>query len=126
MFGNLKVSTRLATSFGVVVLLLVIVMSLGISRMAVLNEHLHAITDENNPEAALANEIRVTAYDIGISLRDIIIFTDDETLRAKHQQLETDFQRMEEAFDGLNKMFTDIKSTTSTEKELLSKIRTQY
>jgi len=126
MFVNLKVSTRLATSFGVVVLLLVTVMSLGISRMAVLNEHLHAITDENNPEAALASELREASYAMGVFVRDIIIFTDNETLRAKHGQLEESFQHMDEALDKLNKMFTEIASTTSTEKELLTKIKTQY
>ena len=126
MFGNLKVSTRLATSFGVVVLLLVIVVSLGVSRMAVLNEHLHAITDENDPEASLATELRGASYAIGISVRDIIIFTDNETLRAKHRQLEADFQHMDEALEKLNKMFTEIASTTSTEKELLAKIKAQY
>ena len=126
MFGNLKVSTRLATSFGAVVLLLVIVMSLGVSRMAVLNEHLHAITDENNPEAALAGELRDASYAMGISVRDIIIFTDNETLKAKYRQLEEGFQHMDEALDRLNKMFTEIASTTSTEKELLTKIKTQY
>jgi methyl-accepting chemotaxis protein len=126
MFGNLKVSTRLATSFGVVVLLLVIVISLGISRMAVLNEHLHAITDENNPEAALASELRGASYAMGVSVRDIIIFTDNDTLRAKHRQLEEGLQHMDDGLDKLNKMFTEIASTTATEKELLTRIKTQY
>jgi len=126
MFGNLKVSTRLATSFGVVVLLLIVVMGLGVSRMAVLNEHLHAITDENNPEASLAAELREDSYAIGVSVRDIIIFTDNETLRAKREQLEVNTQHMNEALDKLNKMFTELASTTSTEKELLARIRTQY
>src|SRR3569833_3147635 len=126
MFGNLKVSTRLATSFGVVVLLLIVVLGLGVSRMAVLNEHLHAITDENNPEASLAAELREDSYAIGVSVRDIIIFTDNETLRAKREQLEVNTQHMNEALDKLNKMFTELASTTSTEKELLARIRTQY
>src|SRR5689334_22898048 len=106
MFGNLKVSTRLATSFGAVVLLLIVVIVLGISRMAVLNEHLHAITDENDPEAALAHELSAVSYAIGVSVRDIIIFTDDETLRAKHRLLVEQFQAMDEALEKLNKMFT--------------------
>jgi methyl-accepting chemotaxis protein len=126
MFGNLKVSTRLATSFGVVLLLLLIVMSLGVSRMAVLNEHLHAITDENNPESALASDLRGASYAMAVSVRDIIIFSDNETLRAKHRQLEESFQQMDQGLDELNKMFTEIASTTSTEKELLTKIKAQY
>jgi methyl-accepting chemotaxis protein len=126
MFADLKVSTRLAAAFGTIVVLLVIVISLGVSRMAVLNEHLHSITDENNPEAALANELRTIAYDIGVSVRDIIIITDSETLRVRHEELLGDFQHMDETLEKLNKMFTDIPSTTPTEKELLGKIRTAF
>jgi len=124
MFANLKVSTRLAAAFGTIIVLLLVVVGLGVSRMAVLNEHLHSITDENNPEASLADDLHTIAYDIGVSVRDIIIITDVEKMRARHEELLADYQRMDETLEKLNKMFTDIASTTSTEKELLSKIRT--
>ena len=61
MFADLKVSTRLAVAFGTIVVLLVIVITLGVSRMTVLNDHLHSITDENDPEASLANELQNVA-----------------------------------------------------------------
>src|ERR1700753_854133 len=126
MFADLKVSPRLAAAFGTIVVLLVVVISLGVSRMAVLNEHLHSITDENNPEASLANELRSIAYDMGVSVRDIIIITEAEQLRARHEELLSDFQHMDETVEKLNKMFSDIPSTTPTEKELLGKIRTAF
>ncbi len=101
MFADLKVSTRLAAAFGTIVVLLVIVISLGVSRMAVLNEHLHSITDENNPESSLANELRTIAYDMGVSVRDIIIITDNEAMRARHEELQGDFQHMDETSEKL-------------------------
>ena len=124
MFANLKVSTRLALAFGTIVVMLVIVSALGVSRMASLNEHMHAVTDENDPEARLASELNTIAYDIGVSVRDIIILTDAEALRARHEELEEDFRHMDETVGKLNKMFTDIASTTATEKDLLGKITT--
>jgi methyl-accepting chemotaxis protein len=126
MFADMKVSTRLAAAFGSIVVLLLIVIGLGVTRMAVLNEHLHAITDENNVEAALAVELHTAADAMGMAVRDIIIFTDDETLRAKHKGLEEDFQHLDDATDKLGKMFTELPSTTSTEKELLTKIRSAF
>jgi len=126
MFADMRVSTRLAAAFGAVVVLLMIVILLGITRMAVLSDHLHSITDENNPESSLAVELHTTAYDMGVSVRDIIIFTDAETLRVKHQNLQDDFQHMDDTMTKLNKMFTDIASTTAIEKELLSKIRSAF
>ena len=126
MFANLKVSTRLALAFGTIVVMLVIVSALGVSRMASLNEHMHAVTDENDPEARLASELNTIAYDIGVSVRDIIILTDAEALRARHEELEEDFRHMDETVGKLNKMFTDIASTTATEKDLLGKITTAF
>jgi methyl-accepting chemotaxis protein len=122
----LKVSTRLAAAFGTIVVLLVVLITLGVSRMAVLNEHLHSITDENDQEASLANELQTIAYDIGVSVRDIIILTDPEKLRSKHEELLGDYQHMDDTLEKLNRMFTEIPSTTANEKDLLSKIRTAF
>jgi methyl-accepting chemotaxis protein len=126
MFADMKVSTRLAAAFGSIVVLLLVVIGLGVTRMAVLNEHLHAITDENNVEGALAVELHTSADEIGMSVRDIIIFTDTETLRAKHKELEEHLQQLQDAADKLGRMFTELPSTTATEKELLAKIRSAF
>ncbi|MEA3179599.1 MAG: methyl-accepting chemotaxis protein [Gammaproteobacteria bacterium] len=126
MFADMKVSTRLAAAFGSIVVLLLIVIAVGVTRMGVLNDHLHAITDENNPEADLAVELSSVAYDIGVSVRDIVIFTDNETLKAKHEELERDFQQMDETLGKLNTMFTQIASTTPTEKDFLEKVRSAF
>ncbi len=124
MFADMKVSTRLAAAFGTIVVLLIVIISLGVSRMAVLNEHLHAITDVNDQEADLAKEMNTTAYDIGVSVRDIIILTEAQQLRAKHEELLGDIQHLDDTIEKLSQMFTEIPSTTANQKDLLSKIRT--
>src|SRR6185437_5659965 len=58
MFTDLKVGTRLALAFGAVLLLLVGMAVTGITRLSVVNDHLHAITDEIDVEARDAKEIR--------------------------------------------------------------------
>ncbi len=45
MFSNMKVATRLAVAFTIVLLLLLAVVGLGVSRLALINEGLRSITE---------------------------------------------------------------------------------
>src|SRR5882762_1157074 len=88
MFADMKVGTRLAMAFGAVLLLLIGVVLTGVSRMSLVNDHLHSITTENNVEAREANDIRASAFRIGLTVRDLIITTDEATLKGQREQLE--------------------------------------
>ncbi|MDB6090707.1 MAG: methyl-accepting chemotaxis protein, partial [Gammaproteobacteria bacterium] len=123
MFSDMKVGTRLALAFGAVLLLLVAVVLTGISRMSLVNDHLHAITDENNVEAREAKEIRGNALRVGATVRDLIITTDEATLKAQREELEATSKSLDVSVEKLGQMFTSLASTTPTEKELLGKIK---
>jgi len=123
MFADMKVSTRLAVAFGAVLLLLVGMLVTGISRMAVVNEHLHAITEENNVESREAKEIRGDAFRIGLVVRDIIITTDETTLKAQRAELTTAAQGFDSNIERLDQLFSALPSTTPTEKDLMSRIK---
>ena len=123
MFSNLKVAARLGVAFGAVVLLLVITLVTGISRMAVVNDHLHAITDENNVESRAAKEIRGEAFQIGVIVRDLIITTDLTTLKSERDQLATLARGLDERIEKLDQLFNSLASTTATEKELMGKLK---
>jgi methyl-accepting chemotaxis protein len=123
MFADMKVSTRLAVAFGAVLLLLIGMLVTGIGRMAVVNEHLHAITDENNVESRESKEIRGDAFQIGLVVRDLIITTDETALKAQRAQVTTDIQTMESNIEKLDQLFNSLPSTTPTEKDMMSKIK---
>jgi methyl-accepting chemotaxis protein len=123
MFADMKVGTRLALAFGAVLLLLVSVVLTAVNRMGVVNEHLRAITNENNVEARYANDIRVASYGIGLMVRDLIITTDDATLRIQRGRLDEAIKRLDSSVEKLDQMFTTLSSTTPTEKELMGKIK---
>ncbi len=76
MFSNMKVATRLAVAFTIVLLLLIAVVGLGISRLALINEGLRAITEENNVEMAHAEGMRSAAYETSIAVRNLVLLTD--------------------------------------------------
>jgi methyl-accepting chemotaxis protein len=92
MFSEMKVSTRLALAFGLVLVLLVSVVGLGISRMARVNEGLRAITEENNVEMTHANSMRAAAFQTSVSLRNMMLMSEADKLKAEdvilHQALQ--------------------------------------
>jgi methyl-accepting chemotaxis protein len=123
MFSDLKVGTRLGIAFGAVLLLLAVTLVTGISRMSVVNDHLHAITDENNVEARDAKEIRGDAFKIALTVRDLIITTDATTLKSEREDLTTLSHTLDERIEKLDQLFNSLASTTATEKELMAKIK---
>jgi methyl-accepting chemotaxis protein len=123
MFTDMKVGTRLALAFGAVLLLLVSVVLTAVNRMATVNEHLHAITEENNVEARYAKDIVGSSYRIGVIVRDLIITTDDATLRIQRGRLDEAIKSLDASVENLDRMFTTLSSTTPTEKELMGKIK---
>jgi len=123
MFTDLKVGTRLALAFGAVLLLLLGTLATGISRLALVDEHLHAITDENNVEAREAKEIRGKGFKIGLTVRDLIIDTDAAQLRKQREELNPLLQGFDEAITKLDQLFNSLASTTPAERELMAKIK---
>ena len=123
MFSDLKVGARLGIAFGAVLLLLALTLLTGISRMSVVDDHLHAITDENNVEARDAKEIRGDAFRIALIVRDLIITTDVTTLKSQREELTTLTHALDEQIETLDQLFNSLSSTTATEKELMAKVK---
>jgi methyl-accepting chemotaxis protein len=126
MFSEMKVSTRLALAFGLVLVLLVGVIGLGISRMARVNEGLRAITEENNVEMTHANSMRAAAFQTSVSLRNMMLMTEADKLKAEDVILHQAIQQFDSQADALEKMFQSIATTTPTEKDLLASIKKQW
>jgi methyl-accepting chemotaxis protein len=126
MFGDMKVRTRLGLSFGVVLLLLVGVIALGISRMAQVEEGLRTVTEENNVEMNHATGMRGAAFQVSVSLRNVILLTDDAQMKAEDVTLHKAYQDFEDQAVALDKQFTSIASTTQPEKDLLASARRQW
>jgi len=126
MFSDMKVSTRLMLAFGVVVFLLLSVIGVGVSRMARVNEGLRVITDEDMVEARHAVQMRSAAYEIAVSMRNMMLQTTDEKLEAEEARLRRAFEHFETEADTLDKLFTSIVTTTAAEKDLLTTVRKQW
>ncbi|HWK50256.1 MAG TPA: methyl-accepting chemotaxis protein [Steroidobacter sp.] len=122
MFNDMKVGTRLAMAFGVVVILLVGVVLVGVTRMANINEKLRAITQENAIQTAHAQEIRAASYALGTSSRNLIILTDEEQMKAEYVSIQASLEKSRVETAALKEMFNTLDSTTAKEKELFAKL----
>jgi methyl-accepting chemotaxis protein len=126
MFSSMKVGTRLAIAFGVVVVLLGAIIAVGVNRMAAINEGLRVVTEENNVEMSHATDMRGSIFASSLSIRNLMLYTDADKIAKDSQAVKTGIASFEEHLDGLSKMFDSIASTTATEKELLAKIRSEW
>jgi methyl-accepting chemotaxis protein len=64
MFKDMRVGTRLAFAFGLVVVLLIAVLILATTRMTSINESLRQITEINNEEIRHANGMEVESLSV--------------------------------------------------------------
>ena len=116
MFANLKIGVRLGLGFGLMALLLVVAIWLGLSRMALVDQNLEEITDDNNPQVFLANELHIAEYDTAVVLRNALILTSESDLRQLVQRYKEDKAKFAEAIEKLDHMFQTLPGTSQAEK----------
>jgi methyl-accepting chemotaxis protein len=87
-FTNMKVSTRLAAGFTIVVFLLIGVAYLGITRLGALNQSTESIVKNRYPVVAGANTVLNDLAEISISMRNILIMDDPNEIRKQLDHIE--------------------------------------
>ena len=119
---NMKVGTRLALGYALVLGLLAVIVGFGQLKMKEMQQHLKLITDVNNVEIALIGTMKESVSDRMIGLRNLAILTD----AARMTQEAADLRRYEttyvDAKDKLAKAFEN-PATTAEEKTYLAKLQ---
>jgi methyl-accepting chemotaxis protein len=119
--NNLKLSTRLALGFGLVLVLLVAVATIGISRMSSLNHQLEEIVNVNNRQTSLAMSMRMAINQVAVATRNIVLITDDAGMKAEVERLQKVRADYDAAEQALGKMF-DAPETRPEEKAMFANI----
>ncbi|MHB8916375.1 MAG: MCP four helix bundle domain-containing protein, partial [Thiobacillus sp.] len=78
MFKNMKIGMRLGAGFGLVLVLLSVIAFVGITRMAEMNDSIHAITKDKWPKTVMLNEIKEDSSTIAIALRNMMLTTNKD------------------------------------------------
>ncbi|GAB2868178.1 hypothetical protein GCM10027277_41730 [Pseudoduganella ginsengisoli] len=122
-FSKMKVGTRLAMGFGVVLILLVLVALLGVRSMATIQTRLDNIALVNNVEAGLASDMLLMTQDKAIAVRNVVLLTELADMQPENERLKKGTQKFAEAEAKLSKMFETQADTSAEEKAMLAKIK---
>jgi methyl-accepting chemotaxis protein len=85
--GKLKVVTRLALGFGLILVFLLGISVLGMVGMSRINDALTDITAVNNAETKLVSALRNALSQRAIAIRNIALLDDQEGMRVESQTL---------------------------------------
>jgi methyl-accepting chemotaxis protein len=115
--ANLRVGTRLILGFALVLALLIVVILVGLSRMAVQQGDLNTIVGEDFARVALVNTMRDAVRFQAIALRDVVMQEDLSFKKSELKLMREARKKYQSTSEGLSKMAMD-----QQEQELLEKI----
>ena len=124
-FGNMKVGTRLAAGFGLVLVLLGISLALSINRMSAIQTKIDEIVNFNNEKVMQVMALRATVLDRMIAVRNVVLLTDMAEMKPEVQRIHDQQAMFVTAETHLGKLLEDA-STTESEKTLLLRIREKH
>jgi methyl-accepting chemotaxis protein len=123
MFQDLKVSTRLSLAFGVVLVLLLAVITVGITRMQLIDGEMTLITAVNDVEIRHATEMESGSLSISVDLRDAILSTDATATKELFAKVRDGAADLDKEAVAIGRMFAEDAGTTQGEKDALAKIQ---
>ena len=121
-FHSLRVSTRLAVAFSLLLALLLLVAGIGMWGMANTQDKLRTISQVNNKQASHAVAMRIAVNQVAIAARNIVIVTEEADVRAQQDALQTARGNYDRAEKELAAMFASDPSTSAEEKALFDRI----
>jgi methyl-accepting chemotaxis protein len=123
-FSTMKVGTRLALGFVLLLLMLALIIALNSVNMARMNDSVSSIVNVNNPEIALAAEMTESVYARAVAVRNLGLMNDPAQMRPEMQLITKENEDFAKASAELERMFNEIAETKPEEKALLANIKT--
>jgi methyl-accepting chemotaxis protein len=102
-FRNMRLAARLALSFGVVVAMLIGVAALSLSTMRAMSDNLDRIVHDRNVRIELCTRMAEAVQDISLSVRNVILFTDQASMDREVAKIQEQRQRYDTARAELEK-----------------------
>jgi methyl-accepting chemotaxis protein len=123
MFKNMKIGMRLGLAFSIVLILLLVVVTMAISRMGLIDDALTEITRVNNVEVQYVEEMRGSIRDAAITLSNLTLTNEMSGKQTEKNLMDTQLAHYNDALEKLEKMFSTDTGTTEEEKKLLAKVK---
>jgi methyl-accepting chemotaxis protein len=110
--NQMKVSTRLAWSFGVLVALLLVVALVAVSRLAGVNDAMKLVIDSRAPRLQALNDISLMAMDNARIARNLILLADKGAMAKNETAYEKNQSEIDDRLAYLKKSQLDGKDET--------------
>ncbi len=117
MFNNMKIGKRLGMGFGIVMILIIVLIWLGMSRMSGLNDQLHQITDVDNKKIRLVIAMSGALRNIAVAVRNVVLLPTPEEMQPEVKRIQDERDMYTKTLEELSLMITSGRG-----KDLLEKI----
>jgi methyl-accepting chemotaxis protein len=119
---TMKVGKRLGLGFALVLILLIAVTSLGISRMALIQDRLEDIVNISNVKSRLIIDMRAIVYDRQVSLRNLTLLTDIDDMSKDLKKIDEQSKSYNDKETKLADLLKD-EHASPEERALLTKLK---
>ncbi len=124
-FSQLKVGTRLAAGFALVLVLLALAILFGLNRLAMMQRQIDQVVKVNNAQVAQIMSMRATVFDRMIAVRNVVLLTELAEMQPEVERIQINEKKFREADEKLVRLF-EHASTSEQERSLLSRIHEQH
>ena len=123
MFNNMKIGLRLTLSFGLLILLMIVIIVIGLDALSSVETELKTIVKVENVRTQLANNMIDNAREIALAVRGTLLLKYNNESNANIQKMKDGWA---DSWENYHKNLTDIKKlitdNDSTGFQLLKKI----
>ncbi|MGI4721367.1 MAG: methyl-accepting chemotaxis protein [Janthinobacterium lividum] len=110
MFGNMKVATRLALGFGIVLALLIVQSVLSLQNMAAMDQQTRLITEDRYPKAKLSSDIIQSSLENGRLVRNVLLSTSQAEMDGYLERITANRAGNTESYAKLDKTISSDKA----------------
>ncbi len=108
-FADMRIATRLTMGFGLLVSLILMMGGVSLVKLASVDTALSSLTEQRMPRLAALNDIKGNVYQIGQSLRNMVIMTDAADVKRQVEQVVSLRKAIGESLDQLKTQITNEK-----------------
>ncbi|WP_024610053.1 MULTISPECIES: methyl-accepting chemotaxis protein [unclassified Pseudoalteromonas] len=115
----MTINMRLATGFGVILSMMLILTIIGVSRVSLINANITYMTDVNSVKQRYAINFRGSVHDRAIAVRDVVLMTEQSDLNQVYNNIKELDAFYQTSSRSMVELTTDM---SSEERSLINKI----